>query len=85
MFHDGKDWIKTKNTSNFDVPMGSFDSANIADIVGLYILDNLKGTADINTTGLYRDDGLMIIPKSNGPKSNKMHKKYCKNFQKHRV
>ena len=30
-------WVK-KGASNFDVPMGSYDGAEICDIVGLYML-----------------------------------------------
>ena len=40
LFHDGKVWVKKENPE-FDVPMGSFDGAEICEIVGLYILDQL--------------------------------------------
>ena len=33
-------WVK-KGLENFDVPMGGYDSSQIADLVGLYILNML--------------------------------------------
>ena len=35
-------------TDNFDVTMGSFDSAQIADLVGIYILDTLGRIINLN-------------------------------------
>ena len=64
LFHDGKAWVKKEN-SDFDVPIGSFDGAEICEITGLYILDKLI-SSDIGltkeNTGLYRDDGLVATP-----------------------
>ena len=55
LFSDGKPWIK-KGRKQFDVTMGSWDGAELADLVGLYLLSQL---ADLNLEiGLYRDDGL---------------------------
>ena len=34
-------WVK-KNNSNFDVPMGSYDSAEVCELVALYLLHLLK-------------------------------------------
>ena len=61
LFHDGKVWVKKENPE-FDVPMGSFDGAEICEIVGLYILDKLISSnigLTKEMTGLYRDDGLV--------------------------
>ncbi len=51
-------------TDNFDVTLGSFDSSQIADLDGIYILDTLGRIIDLNNTG--RDVGLISIPLSNG-------------------
>ena len=40
-------WVKT-GLDNFDVPMGGYDSAQIANLVGLYILDTLSRIVDPN-------------------------------------
>ena len=39
---------------NFDVPMGAYDSAQVADLVGIYILDTLGRIVDLEQVGLYR-------------------------------
>ena len=50
---------------NFDVPMGSYDGAEVCELVGLYILHKLtSGETPIfekENCGIYRDDGLAII------------------------
>ena len=38
--------------------MGSYDGAELCELVGLYILNKLKDLYGIDTCGLYRDDGL---------------------------
>ena len=40
--------------------MGSFDSAEVTDLVGLFLLSKLQGLGV--TIGLYRDDGLALSP-----------------------
>ena len=42
--------------------MGSFDGAEICELVGIYILHNLSQITNKRDIGLYRDDGLMIFP-----------------------
>ena len=63
MFHEGEPWQKKKG--NFDVAMGSFDGAEICELIGLYILDKItKGKNPIfppGDVGLYRDDGLAVV------------------------
>ena len=55
LYHRGEAWQK-KGGGNFDVTMGSYDGAETADLVGLYLLSKLQHLG-INL-GLYRDDGL---------------------------
>ena len=53
LYSEGKPWTK-KGEESFDVPMGSFDGAEVCEVVGLYLLHLLQETgADL---GLYRDD-----------------------------
>jgi hypothetical protein len=56
LFSRGSAWIK-KGDESFDVTMGSWDGAEICELVGLYIL-SLLAHLDCNG-GLYRDDGLI--------------------------
>ena len=61
-------WIKI-TTNKFDVPIGAGDSVQIADLVGIYILDTLSRIINPKQIGLYRDDGLIFIPECNGQKT----------------
>ena len=54
--------------------MGSFDGAEIFELVGLYVLDQLSSLIGRKNVGLYRDDGLAAINSSSGPVLDKMRK-----------
>ena len=56
LYNDGQPWAK-KGNKPFDITMGSFDGAEVCELVGLFLLHKLraKGVKDV---GLYRDDGL---------------------------
>ena len=74
--------IRIKNcTDNFDISMGAYNSTQIADLIGIYILDTLGRIIDPKQVGLCRDDGLIFIPDSNGPKILKIHKKIIRAFK----
>ena len=66
---------------NFDVPVGGYDSAQIADLVGLYILDTLSRIVDPIQLDLYHDDGILYLPNSDGPKCSSIQKKIMKTFK----
>ena len=74
LFRNQEQWTKTKGTENFDVAQGSGDSAEISDLIGLYILYNLTRSINIEDIGLYRDDGLMVVKESNGQKCDRLRK-----------
>ena len=48
-------WIK-KNNSSFDVTMGSYDGAEVCELVGLFILNGLANKYRKRSIGLYTDD-----------------------------
>ena len=50
--------IKVKKDEVFDVSMGAFDGAEVAELVGLLILYRLRQAIPKIDFGLYRDDGL---------------------------
>ena len=56
LFYKGQPWVKTKN-EDFDVTMGSYDGAEVCDLVGLYLLSQLQHL-NVNV-GAFRDDWLM--------------------------
>ena len=58
--------------------MGAYDSAQVADLIGIYILDTLDSIVSTEQMGLYRDEGNIFISDSNGSKTSKTHKKIIK-------
>ena len=50
-------WIKRKDDPVFDVTMGSFDGAEISQLVGVHILNVLGEKYGKERVGLYKDDG----------------------------
>ena len=73
-FNKDGTWIKKGDNTLFDVTMGSFDGAQICELVGLYLLDKLSSLIGRKNVGLYRDDGLAAINSSSGPVLDKMRK-----------
>ncbi len=61
--------------------MGGYDSSQIADLVGLYILNMLTRIISPLQVGLYWDDGLLYIPNSNGPLSSSIQKRIIRAFK----
>ena len=51
-------WIKRADDPDFDVTMGSFDSVEICEPAGLYIINVLGEKYKKERVGLYRDGGL---------------------------
>ena len=66
-------WRK-KNTNLFDVAMGAYNGAEVCEIVGLFLLNNLANRFDKNSVGLYRDDGLALFENINGHCADKIRK-----------
>ena len=81
LFSKNKPWEKTINESLFDITMGSYDGAEICELVGLYILSFLGKVYGIQNVGLYRDDGLACLHKISGPASDKIRKDMIRPFR----
>ena len=69
LYARNKPWVK-KGDEHFNVGMGALDSAEICDIVGLYLLDQLTNRIKELEAGIYRDDalgehGLKVTSKAN--------------------
>ena len=60
--------------------MGSLDSAEVTETVGLYLLWRLEDIIPDGKVGLYRDDGLSVI-EGNGQEVERVRKKLTKLFQ----
>ena len=61
LFSNNSSWIKHSTAENFDVTMGSYDGAEVCELVGLFILSKLNNKIHKEDSGLYRDDGLFIL------------------------
>ena len=79
VIRDGEVWVKTE-CSEFDVTMGAYDGAEVAELIGLYLLSKIKKI--IPSAGLYRDDSLGALQLS-GPQLTKVEKRLHKLFKDH--
>ena len=61
--------------------MGSYDGAEICELVGLFILNHLGNSFGKENIGLYRDDGLAIIKNKSGRLADKTRKELHKAFE----
>ena len=61
LFYNGEPWEKRSSDNLFDIPMGSFHGAEICELVGLLMLNNLSTVFTTGNYGLYRDDGLAVV------------------------
>ena len=73
-----------KDNSDFDVTMGSYDGAEVCELVGLYLLNLLTNEFGKNNIGLYGDDDLSCFQNIPGPDSERIKKKMCKIFKENR-
>ena len=81
LFSGNETWVKKNSNNSFDVTMGSYDGAEICELVGLYILDELSKKLNKNDLGLYRDDGLILLRNKNGHEIHKIRKQIINVFK----
>ena len=61
LFSKDNQWVKKNGDEQFDVTMGSYDGAEVCELVGLYLLSKISPIMSRDSVGLYRDDGLAAI------------------------
>ena len=83
LFHDGNPWVKKDTLQHFNVTEGSFDRAEICELVGLQLLNQLKDVFTNGSVGVYRDDGLVIVHKYSGPQMDRLRKNTIAFFKQH--
>ena len=81
LFNGGETWVKQQG-ENFDVTQGSYDGAEVCELVGVYILSKLDSVFGRSKVGLYRDDGLACCANKSGPELE-IPKKSRANIQRH--
>ena len=82
LFNNTDIWIKKNGDPDFDVTMGSFDDAELYELVGLYIIPILGEKYGKHGIGLYRDDGLACFGYTSGPQADGIRKDFIKIFKK---
>ena len=60
--------------------MGSYDGAEVCELVGLFMLNLIAPLVGKTNVGLYRDDGSAILENASGPESKRIKKKNHKGF-----
>ena len=81
LFNNTDIWIKKNEDSDFDVTMGSFDGAELCELVGLYILHTLGEKYGKDRIGLYHDDELACSGYTSGPQADRIRKDFIKIFR----
>ena len=61
--------------------MGSFDGAEICELVGIHILSLLSNKLDKQSTGLYRGDGLVPLRNTSKQKTDRIRKDIIETFK----
>ena len=61
LLSDDKAWMKKEGSGLFDVAMGSYDSAEVCELVGMFAPSQLPKRYDRCDIGLHRDDGLAVF------------------------
>ena len=81
LFDSNNIWIKKDGDPNFDVTMGSYDGAEICELVGLHILQVLGEKYGKDKIGLYRDDGLACFGNIKGSQVERIRKELISIFK----
>ena len=87
LFYKEEPWTKKNSDTDFDVPMGSYDGAELCELVGTFLLSEIlkEDLCDKSNMGLYRDDGLLLFRGKSGPEIERTKKAIIKVFQKHEL
>ena len=80
LFNDSCIWVKKKQ-SHFDVTQGSYDGAELCELVGIYLLHIIEIYLPNLNTGLYRDDGLSCVTNVSGPQIDRIRKQMTQQFK----
>eukprot|EP00116_Pleurobrachia_bachei_P002966 sb/3463228/ len=76
----GEPWQRKNSTNLFDVTMGAPDGAEVCELVGLYLLQKMSSFLPASHTGLYRDDGRIMLEHVSGPRVERIRKDLIQEF-----
>ena len=83
--YNDKTWVKNNDQSLFDVTMGSYDGAEICELVELFLLNKLAQRFGGDNVGLYRDDGLLLLKGTGGRQAELARKQLHEIFKKYNL
>ena len=81
LFQNSEQWVKKDGNEDFDVPMGCYNGAEICELVGSFILNQLGSIIAKNDISLYWDDGLGIFCRISKPMIERKKKLTVKTFK----
>ena len=84
LFFNDEAWKKKDTDSSFDVTTGSFDGAELCELIGISIQSLLTDSIELITKeniGLYRDDRLILLRNINSQQADRLRKRIIKKFQ----
>ena len=73
LFHSNQPWIK-RDSDTFDVIIGSYDGAQISELVRIFMLSLLSKTFNTNNIGFYHDEILSVFRNISGLQAEKLKK-----------
>ena len=80
LIHKGEPWTTKDGNGNFAVAIGGFDSCQLCELVGLYLLSEVSKIVPQENHGIYRDDGLIVL-EGNGQQFERIRQKLVKIFK----
>ena len=81
LFYGNEAWKKKGADTTFDATMGSYDDAELCELIVIYIQSLLTNILSADSMGLYRDDGLFILRKINKQQTDRLQKKIISIFK----
>ena len=81
LYNNHEPWKKKDINTCSDVTMGSYDGAEVCELVGIYLLSLLANIIDKSNSGLYRDEWLIFLRNVNGQKMDRVRKNVIKIFK----
>ena len=81
LFSQGDNWVKQSGL--FDTTMGAFDGAECCELIGIFMLHEIKQLFPELNIGLYRDDGLGVCRRRGGSDLDRIRKGLVKLFKDH--
>ena len=80
LFNEGIPWLEKERMEDFNVPIDCFDGAEVCELVGSFILQQLSQLFEDQLVRLYRYDGLAIFKGLSGSETKRVKKKIIKVF-----